>query len=311
MAKRPSSRRSVNNRLPHRASSPRPTGKQPKQWESGRADLRPSTGPIHVRERLQLLFINVQEDAPLERLGLPPYREWIANAAGVRLDQVTVVRVADGEPLPSTIEQHGIIGGGSGHSTTERLPWIEETREFFRIAERLNVPQFHICFSHQAKAESVGGTCGLGQAGRRFGIEQLTLTPAGRKDPLFADLPDSFELFTSHQDAVHEIPASAASGAITELAYSPFYRHESFAIGNATRTFQAHPEVTADVIVALATARRKALIDEGLLGDSPEEFEEFVTGVRRREPSIRATGNTIMRNWVHHYAARAEHRVIV
>jgi GMP synthase (glutamine-hydrolysing) len=254
-----------------------------------------------VRDRIRILFVNPQENEPMDRLGLPSYRQWIASVAQVRIDQVTMLSVADGEALPGTVEAHGLIGGGSGHSSYEPLPWIERTKEFFRRAEQEGIPELHFCWSHQARVETIGGRCRVGSAGRRFGVERLRLTPAGQRDPLFRGLPTEFDLFSSHVDVVDDVPARSHAGPVVELGHSAAYRHESLAIGSVVRTFQAHPELTADIMATLARSRRDSLTQEGHTGPSDAEFEEYLDSLRCRDQEIRETGRRIVHNWLRYY----------
>jgi GMP synthase (glutamine-hydrolysing) len=257
--------------------------------------------PVVASERCRILFINPQEQEPLRRLGLPSYRQWIAEVAGISPDQIQMVNVADGESLPATIEVHGVIGGGSGHSSYEPLPWIQRTKEYLREVQRRGVPELHLCWSHQAKAESIGSRCAVGHAGRRFGVERLTLTPMGRQDLLFRSLPDEFDIFTSHMDVVYDVPAWSEFGGVTELAYSGTYRNEVLAVGATARTFQAHPELTADITTALARSRRAALVQEGHIGSSDAAFHNYIAELHRADHGIRARMQTVVGNWLRYF----------
>ncbi|WP_158566895.1 type 1 glutamine amidotransferase [Actinomadura craniellae] len=251
-----------------------------------------------VRERVRILFVNTQEVAPIAGLGLAPYRQWIAEVTGTPADRVEVVNVADGDPLPATVEAHGVIGGGSGHSAFEDLPWIGRTKDFFRAVQRAGVPELHICWSHQAKAEAHGGRAAPGEAGRRFGIERLRLTAAGRHDPLFRDLPDEFEVFTSHVDVVTALPRDPAP---VELARSDTYPYEALAYGPTARTIQAHPELTSPITAALADSRRDRLVREGLVGPADADYAEFLDELHRQDKQIRETGRQLFDNWLLHF----------
>ncbi|WP_426505320.1 type 1 glutamine amidotransferase [Dactylosporangium sp. McL0621] len=258
--------------------------------------------PLHVRQRCRLLFLNTQEQAPVREMGLTPYRDWIAEVTRLDADQIHCVNVADGEALPDTIEAHAIIGGGSGHSSYEELPWIRRVKEFLAAAQRKGVPELHICWSHQAKAEVAGAISKTGHQGRRFGIETLTLTPAGRLDPLFRGLPDAFDVFTSHVDAVYDVPASSEFGPVAELAYG-VYRNEALAIGATARTLQIHPEMTSGIAAALAQVRRKQLIAEGHLGPSEADYAAFLESLDWADRDIRARMRTLLDNWLRYYVA--------
>lgn|GEM_PF-481242 len=257
--------------------------------------------PHRVRDRIRLLFVNTQERALLTAIGLTSYPQWIAAATGLDPAQIITIDVADGQPLPDTIEADAVIGGGSGHSAYEKLPWITRTKEFFRAAAAAGVPELHICWSHQARAESVGGRAAIGGHGRRFGIDTVRLTPAGRRDPLFTGLPDEFDLFTSHADVVEQVPARAAEGAVVELAYSRVYRNEALAIGPTVRTIQAHPEITASIISALARSRRGALVREGWIGPDDADLDAFTATLYAREAQIVATSRRLMANWLRYH----------
>ncbi|WP_432839108.1 type 1 glutamine amidotransferase [Dactylosporangium sp. CA-092794] len=259
----------------------------------------------HVRQRCRVLFLNMQECRPLADLGLPSYRDWIAEVTRLGPDQIHMVNVADGDPLPDTIEAHGIIGGGSMHSSYEELPWIRAVKRFLTEAQRRGVPELHICWSHQAKAETAGAVCKVAHHGRRFGIERLTLTPAGRRDPLFHGLPDAFDVFTSHVDAVYDVPRTSPLGPVTELAHGAVYRNESLSIGATARTLQVHPELTAGITAGLARARRPQLIAEGHLGPSDADYAAFLASLDRADQQIRARMRTLLDNWLRYYVAPA------
>ncbi|MFY1635081.1 type 1 glutamine amidotransferase [Solwaraspora sp. WMMB335] len=254
-----------------------------------------------TRDRIRLLFVDAQEAAPLAAMRLTSYSQWIAQATGLAPEQIVTVNVADGDPLPATIDADAVIGGGSGHSSYESLPWIARTKEFFLAAARSGVPELHICWSHQARTESVGGRSALGAHGRRFGVDTVRLTAAGRRDPLFTGLPDEFDLFTSHADVVDRLPASSAEGAVTELAYSRFYRNEALAIGPTVRTVQTHPELTATITAALARNRRAALVREGQIGPDDADLDAFVAGLYAREAQVVATSRRLLANWLRYY----------
>lgn len=257
--------------------------------------------PRRIRQRVRLLFVNTQERAALTALGMTPYTQWIAEATGLDADQIVTVDVADGQPLPGTIDADAIIGGGSGHSAYETLPWIARVKEFYRAAARAGIPELHICWSHQARAESIGGRTAIGGHGRRFGVDTVRLTPAGRLDPLFAGLPDEFDLFTSHVDVVDQLPAQSVEGQVVELAYSRVYRNEALAIGPTVRTIQAHPEITATIVAALAHSRRGALVREGRIGPADADLDGLIADLYAREAQIVATSRRLVRNWLRHH----------
>jgi GMP synthase (glutamine-hydrolysing) len=80
--------------------------------------------------------------------------------------------------------------------------------------------------------------------GRRFcepvGTVRVTLTEAGRRDELLADLPAEFDAFTGHKEAVTELPGHAVL-----LASSAGCPVQMFRVGDNVYAVQFHPELDA------------------------------------------------------------------
>lgn len=70
------------------------------------------------------------------------------------------------------------------------------------------------------------------------GPTTIQLTDAGRDDPLFQVLPDSFEAFVGHKEAVSKLPAGVDS-----LASSADCPIQAFRIGENVHAIQFHPEL--------------------------------------------------------------------
>lgn len=71
-----------------------------------------------------------------------------------------------------------------------------------------------------------------------IGRVPVTLTAAGRADPLLADLPGEFEAFVGHKEAVRDLPATAV-----HLASSPRCPVQAFRVGENVYATQFHPEL--------------------------------------------------------------------
>jgi GMP synthase (glutamine-hydrolysing) len=265
--------------------------------------LRPT--PSGAYRKLRLLLINAQETADMTAMGLPTYESWIISATGIDASQLQVVNAAEGEALPAHFNFDGIIGGGSQHAAFEEADWIRFVRSFLQDAGKLPVPQLYLCWSHQARVLASGGTVQRGAIGRRFGVERLCLTRAGLSDPLFAGLPSTFEVFTSHTDVAVDLSSSPGEEPL-ELAYSDAYRFESLAYGPYVRTLQVHPEMTARMIVALARARRLQLVREGVIGASESDFDSFVTSILEMDERATANGRALMTNWINRFVLPAK-----
>ena len=112
------------------------------------------------------------------------YPAWFEKALGFAMP---VVRAHQGEKLdPQRHRPEGIIVTGSPLSVTERAPWMLRLGDdLLRIGAR-GVPVLGVCFGHQLLARAAGGDVVLNPRGREIGTVRVQLTPAGRRDPLFA-----------------------------------------------------------------------------------------------------------------------------
>jgi len=98
----------------------------------------------------------------------------------------------------------------------------------------------------------LGACFGIGALGRHQGAVvdrryaepvgpvEITLTPAGQRDPLLDDLPAAFHAFTGHKEAVSKLPGHAAL-----LASSAGCPVQAFRIGANVYATQFHPELDA------------------------------------------------------------------
>ncbi len=71
-----------------------------------------------------------------------------------------------------------------------------------------------------------------------IGRVPISLTAAGRDDPLLADLPEDFEAFVGHKEAIRQLPAGAV-----HLASSPGCPVQAFRMGRHVYATQFHPEL--------------------------------------------------------------------
>ena len=105
----------------------------------------------------------------------------------------------------------------------------------------------------------LGACYGIGALGRHqgavvdrryaepVGAVEITLTPAGRRDPLLAELPAAFQAFTGHKEAVSHLPGPDAAGGkgsrVVLLARSAGCPVQAFRVGGNVYATQFHPEL--------------------------------------------------------------------
>ncbi|MEE1618406.1 glutamine amidotransferase [Brachybacterium sp. J153] len=205
-------------------------------------------------------------------------RESVLDFTGLDEADLLWVRV-DREPFPDlgAEDLSGIILGGSPFTVSEpeeTKSEVERTAEaeIFRVLDRViaeDIPFLGACYGI--------GTLGTHQGaridhtyGEPLGAVEVTLTDAGREDPLIreAGLSDTFLGLVGHKEAVHTLPPHA-----TALASSPTAPVQMFRVGTRQYATQFHPELDVPSIIERARAYR----DNGYF--SPDQMEEIFSSL--------------------------------
>jgi len=173
----------------------------------------------------------------------------ILEHGGLASDEVVRVRV-DRDELPGTdpSEWAAIIVGGSPFEVTTPGALKSETQR--RVEARLaplldrvlaaDAPFLGACSGHGLLA----GRLGVPMSGRwaeTVGASRVSVTEAGRRDPLLAGFPPDFGVLLGHKEALDGLPAGA-----TLLARSPACPIQMFRLGENVYSTQFHPEGDAD-----------------------------------------------------------------
>lgn len=169
------------------------------------------------------------------------YEDWIARGLGATA--TIVVDVAAGAALPPPEAVQSAVITGSAAMVTDSDPWIGETAAWLRAAAATGLPLLGICFGHQLLARALGGAVGNNPRGLEVGTVTVTLTSAGRTDPLLGHLPSSFPAQVSHRQSVLRPPPQARI-----LAGSDREPVQAFAWGRRAWGLQFHPEFDAAIV---------------------------------------------------------------
>jgi GMP synthase (glutamine-hydrolysing) len=164
------------------------------------------------------------------------------------LDEPTLHRVRlEQRPLgPVDLDEwSGIfLGGGpfnasDDHATKSdaQLRVEDEMRGLLDEVLDRDFPLLGACYGIGVIGTHRGGTVDRTYS-EPIGRVPVTLTPEGRADPLFAELPDTFEAFVGHKEAVRDLPRDAV-----HLASSPACPVQAFRLGQNVYATQFHPEL--------------------------------------------------------------------
>ena len=212
------------------------------------------------------------------------FAHWIRVAGGLRPDEAVVVDVEAGAALPSREGFAGTIITGSGAMVTDRAEWSERSAAWLHDAAHAGMPLLGICYGHQLLAHALGGEVGDHPQGREMGTIELELHPTAGDDPLFAVLPERFQVQTTHLQTVLRAPEGA-----TVLARSVHDACHAFRWGDRAWGVQFHPEFSATHLRGYVQARHVALQREG-------QCPKTIAGNVRATPQARR----VLSRFVHH-----------
>jgi len=174
------------------------------------------------------------------------------RAGGLEERQLHRLRL-EAEPLPLLdLDRYAgiILGGGpfdssdpeSSKSATQRR--VEgDLRRLLDELVRRDFPFLGACYGVGTLGVHQGGTVDR-TYGEPVGAVPVSLTPDGLADPLLAGVPETFEAFVGHKEALRDLPASAVL-----LASSPTCRVQMFRVRTNLYATQFHPELDVVGIV--------------------------------------------------------------
>jgi GMP synthase (glutamine-hydrolysing) len=185
----------------------------------------------------------------------------------------------DDLPPLDTLDVDGLVVTGSRSSVYWDEPWIDALVEWVRVAvEDRDLPALGVCFGHQVLATALGGRVEH-MGDYEIGYREVERAPDAGDDPLLAGLDDRFLAFTTHQDAVVELPPGAVRIAGNDHGV------QGFRLGRAWGV-QFHPEYDLDTAERIAEKKRghemltDDEIDAVLAGVTAENYERACAAKR-------------------------------
>lgn len=234
-----------------------------------------------MRETLRFLLLQVRDpDDPMREQEVACF----VRALDVDPGQIAVFDLLRAAPTRGELDRFDmVLLGGSGRYSVARSEgeWIERTLDGLREIHRLAKPTFASCWGFQAMARAMGGRVVHDLERAEVGTHTLRLTEAGRADPLFGPLGESFRGQMGHEDRVAELPPGATLLASSSRVENQAYRFD----GRPIYATQFHPELNREDL--LGRVRTYPEYIHRIADVSIEKFEEFCEDTPEAEALLR------------------------
>jgi len=221
---------------------------------------------------------------------------------------LTLAGLAESELRLIRLEQHALgevdlrewsgilLGGGPfNYSDPEELKMpaqrrVEaDLRSLLDLVVSTDFPFLGACYGIGALGRHQGAAVDR-QYAEPVGAVEITLTPAGRQDPLLGGLPATFHAFTGHKEAISRLPGHAVL-----LASSARCPVQAFRIGANVYATQFHPELdVAGLCTRIEVYKHAGYFD-------PDDADEIKTAAARSDVSWPPA---ILRGFVARYGQR-------
>jgi len=182
------------------------------------------------------------------------FEDWIRDGLLPGLSEaegrpsIQVIDVNNGHTpgaLPDIAGCAGIVISGSHAMVTDAEPWMVELEGWLRDACLSGVPVLGICFGHQLLAHALGGQVGPHPGGLELGTVPVSIKADVSGDPLWQEMPGSFDANVVHYQTVLRLPAQAIA-----LAGNSHEPHHAFRWRSSVWGVQFHPEFSVHAMQA-------------------------------------------------------------
>lgn len=187
-------------------------------------------------------------DAPLRNV-FQWYARWFTQMPRVHLTGIAATQDVLGAVRSGWV---GVIISGSPRDAWNDDPVNAHLMDVVRHCRDHSIPLLGVCYGHQILARALGGRVARHPAGLELGNTQVALTSAGQASPLFQGFPETFDVLSSHADAVLELPAGADL-----LVRGDFTEVQGFRWGERLFGVQFHPETDPETLRFLWGPRRE------------------------------------------------------
>ena len=223
--------------------------------------------------------------------------EAILKRSGLGEENIRRVRL-EREDLPPDLrlDDHSgvIVGGGPGcvsDPEDDKSP-LEKRMEHAVLSLMPEVtardfPFLGCCYGIGILGHHLGGAVSKERFSEPVSVTRASMDPDGHGDPLLHDLPEMFDIFVGHKEALQELPPGCRN-----LLSSPACPHQMIRHGENVYATQFHPEADGSVFeLRIDIYRHKGYFE-------PHEADELIAAAHKGDPG---PASKILRNFVERY----------
>jgi len=213
----------------------------------------------------------------------------VLEERGIEVDRVLL---NEGQPLPDWRGYDLIVAMGAGHSVWQdnEFAWIAEEKRAVREAVLAGMPYFGVCFGAQVLADVFGARSFRGPE-PELGVNQVFLTAAARRDPVFRGFPADLEVCEWHSNHF-----SLPHGAV-RLARSPRYENQAIRYGKVAYGIQCHLEPSVEDIQEWLTYFPDTVVTFNAR-HGPGSIDRFLEDYAGFLPLLHETGRQVFGRWL-------------
>ena len=171
-----------------------------------------------------------------------------------------------------------LMGGSGAYSAATGGPWFPTALDSLRRVHESGVPAFASCWGSQAMAVAMGGEVVNDRSRSEIGTHGLRLTAAGRGDPVFGHLSETFKAQMGHEDLVKTLPPNTTLLASSARVVNQAYRFDDAPV----YCTQFHPELDVEGILVRLSAYPRYLAEV-----TGESYEDVVAGLEETPGATR------------------------
>lgn len=193
----------------------------------------------HEHRRIALIQFRLHREAERQE------RECFLRSGGLSPEEVICLNPADGDRVEwrdVAAADVLVLGGAGDHSVTQDFDFVAPLRDLSLRWIDDGRPLFGSCYGHHLLVDWLGGTVVTDEEREEIGTFEIELTPEGRRDEVFAEVPDLFNAQLGHHDRVVD-----PGPRLVELARSERCGWQAVRMpGKAVYGTQFHPEMRAE-----------------------------------------------------------------